>query len=165
MSEDSVICGGCFVDAWNHFARNDQDVSGRGGADVAKGDHEIIFINDVSGDFAIGDFLKQRLAHGATLQNRALHDNEIAVVGLLGGEALAEVFDDWVAQGLAAGTPALTAGDLFDATAQTMKAHYAGRGLEVVAEFVAQALEKEEFAAFADGSGEFGKVRDGEFGK
>ena len=63
MSEDGVIFSGGFVDAWNRFARDDEDVARRGGADVAKGEHLIIFVNDVSGDFAVGDFLEQRLAH------------------------------------------------------------------------------------------------------
>ena len=67
MSEDSVVFGGGFVDAWNGFARDDEDVTRGGGTNVAKSEHLIIFVNDVSGDFAIGDFLKERFAHGGRI--------------------------------------------------------------------------------------------------
>src|ERR1051325_1431493 len=163
MSKNRVVVRGGFVDAWNGFARDDEDVTRGGGTNIAKSEHLIIFVNDVSGDFAIGDFLKQRLAHGATLSNCVLHDNEIAVVGLFGREAFAEVLDDLVAQRLAAGAPALAARQLFDAAAQALEANHSRSGLKMRAEFGAEALEEKQFAAFASGGGEFGKVGDCEF--
>ena len=67
MSENGVVFGSGFVDAGNDFARDDEDVSGSGRADVAKGEDQIVLVNDVSGDFAIGDFLKERFAHGGRI--------------------------------------------------------------------------------------------------
>ena len=78
MSEHCVIFWSCFVDARNDFSRNDQDVRWRGGTDVAKGDDQIIFVNDVSGDFAIGDFLKQRLAHGEENSAVLTQENQLS---------------------------------------------------------------------------------------
>lgn len=72
VSENSLVFGGGFVDARNGFARDDKDVGGRGGADVAKRENLVVFVNDVSGDFAISDFLEQRLAH------KREHSEEVA---------------------------------------------------------------------------------------
>ena len=54
---------------------------------------------------------------------------------------------------------------MFDATAQALESNHARCGLEMGAKFGAEALEEKEFAAFASGGGEFGKVGNGKLVK
>ena len=65
-----MVFGGGLVETWNGFARDDQNVGWRGGADVAKGEDLVILVNDVSGNFTVSNLLKQRLAHGARIVSR-----------------------------------------------------------------------------------------------
>lgn len=65
MADQLFVLGRGFGDARYRFFGNDQNVLGRLRVDVAKGDHQIIFVNDVRGDFARGDLFKKRLAHVA----------------------------------------------------------------------------------------------------
>ena len=64
MAECLMI--GCrrFSDARDGFLGDDENVRGRFGCDVFERDHEIVFINDLSRNFARDDFFKQGLAHG-----------------------------------------------------------------------------------------------------
>ena len=65
VAEDLVIARSCLGDAGNGFLGNQQYVRGRLRFDVAKGDDEIVFVNNLRGDFARDDFLEQGLAHDA----------------------------------------------------------------------------------------------------
>ena len=66
----------------------------------------------------------------------------------LGGEAVAEEFDDLFLQVLAAGAPAARAGELHHAVPQAAEAEHLRRLLEAGAHLVAQAREKREFERF-----------------
>ena len=49
--------------AWDRFFRHEQNMRWRLWVDVAKSQHQIVFIDDVSRDFPRGDFFKQGSAH------------------------------------------------------------------------------------------------------
>src|SRR5688500_10657713 len=90
---------------------------------IAKREHKIIFVNDVSRNFPISNLLKQRLAHAASLDGNGLLDHDqIAVASVFGGETFAQILDDLIVHPLAKRAPSLTASELFDATAQPLKA-------------------------------------------
>lgn len=63
MSEDLVVGGLSFSDAWDGLFRDDQDMSGSLGFDVAEGDDFVVFVEDGGRDFAGNDLLKQCFAH------------------------------------------------------------------------------------------------------
>lgn len=65
VAENLVIFSRRFGDAGNGFLRNQQNVRRGLRVDVAKGDDEVVFINDLRRDFARDDFFKQGLAHGS----------------------------------------------------------------------------------------------------
>src|SRR5438128_12471895 len=44
---------------WNHFPRNDKDMSRRLRVDISKGQALIVFVNDVRGDLPVDDFEKK----------------------------------------------------------------------------------------------------------
>ena len=60
MAEQFVIVGRSFGDSRDVFLRNNQDMDGRFGVDVAEGEHKVVFVNDVGGDFAVDDLLEDR---------------------------------------------------------------------------------------------------------
>ena len=107
---------------------------GRLRLDVAKGNHLLILIQNGGGDFSRDDFFKQRLAHRPRqaapsrrkdqTKGKGLLDDQGAIPARrLQREALAKIIHDLILQGSAARTPAPGAGELFDAAAQSAKAH------------------------------------------
>ena len=95
----------------------------RRGPNISESKNEIILINDVPSNFAIRNLLKQRLAHGASLDAKGrLDHHHVAAISAFGGETFAQVIDDLVAEAFAGGAPALAPGELFYAGAQALEA-------------------------------------------
>lgn len=63
MTKHFVVFTGGFGDARNGLFGNDQYVCGGLRLNVAKGEHEVVFVNNLGRDFARADFLKKRSAH------------------------------------------------------------------------------------------------------
>lgn len=64
VTEESVVFAMGVGEAGNGFFGDDQNVSGGLGADVVEGEAEIIFVDDISGNFAADNFAKNSVAHG-----------------------------------------------------------------------------------------------------
>src|SRR5450432_645351 len=75
------------------------------------------------------------------------HDERAVFLLRLGGEAFAEVADNLVLHFFAARAPALRAGELLDAAAQSAKAQDARRLLQLHPQFTAQPRKEEKFKA------------------
>ena len=131
MAEHLVILRRRFGDARDGFLRNQQNVRRRLWVDVAKGDDEVVFINDLRRDFARDDFFKQGLVHtlssgrrigdrGAWLDRSFDHQAALEIVRV-NAETHAQVIHDLVLQILAARAPAAGPGQMFYAAAQTAK--------------------------------------------
>ena len=58
-----MVGGLSFGDARDGFLRDDQDMSGGLGFDVAEGDDFVVFVEDGGRDFSGNDLLKQCFAH------------------------------------------------------------------------------------------------------
>ena len=67
MAEQFLVVRRRLGDAWNRLLRNNQNVRRRCGIDVAKGQHKIIFKDNLRRDFARNDFFKKGFAHAETL--------------------------------------------------------------------------------------------------
>jgi hypothetical protein len=63
MAEDLMIFRLGLGNAWDGFLGNEQHMRWGLWLDIAKGNHEVIFVNYCSRDFARDDSFKQRLAH------------------------------------------------------------------------------------------------------
>ncbi|EEF60490.1 hypothetical protein Cflav_PD3460 [Pedosphaera parvula Ellin514] len=121
-------------DARNDFLRNDQRVSGGTGFNVPKGEHEIIFVNDVRRDLAGNNFFKQghripRCNPGVRIPNSAAvllyHKGATGAMRLL-AHASAEKFNNLIFHLLATDTPTLGANELFHAIAQSLETKHLG---------------------------------------
>ena len=66
MTQYPLIIGSRFCEARDRFFGNNEDVRGRLWFDVAKGQHEFVFVYDRCRNFPRRDLLKKGLAH--TLQ-------------------------------------------------------------------------------------------------
>ena len=64
MAEQRFVAGRGFADARDQFLRNDQQVHGGLRLDVVEDDAVFVLVLDLGGDFAIDDFLEDRLGHG-----------------------------------------------------------------------------------------------------
>jgi hypothetical protein len=64
MAKKLVVIGTGFGNAWDRFLGDNQHVGGCFGVNVPKGKHEVVFVNNLGGDFAGGNLLKEGLAHG-----------------------------------------------------------------------------------------------------
>src|SRR4051794_24137507 len=63
MSEHFVIFGRGLCDSRDWLFGDDQHMRGRLGFDIAKCQHEVVFINDCRRDFAGNNFFEKRFAH------------------------------------------------------------------------------------------------------
>jgi len=63
VAEQGFICGRGRADAGNGLLRDDQQVDGRLGSDVVEDDAAVVLVLDLGGDFAVDDFLEERLGH------------------------------------------------------------------------------------------------------
>ena len=54
-----MVFGGCVCQFWDVLFGNDQDVGGRLGCDVAEGEAEFVFVDDVDGDFFAENFAEK----------------------------------------------------------------------------------------------------------
>ena len=54
-----MICGGGIGKLWDVLFGDDEDVGGGLGRNVAEGETEIIFVDDVRGDFFAEDFAEE----------------------------------------------------------------------------------------------------------
>ena len=70
MAEGLMIFGAGFGEARTWFLGNDQNVRRRLRLDVAEGDDQVVFEDDVRRDFAGDDFFKQSFAHADGLRVR-----------------------------------------------------------------------------------------------
>lgn len=59
MPEQGIVVGVRHADAWQRFARHNQDVGGCLGGNVVKGDAELIFMDEGGGDFLVADFFEE----------------------------------------------------------------------------------------------------------
>jgi hypothetical protein len=64
VPHEGMIGGGDFRQAGNGLFGDQEDMGGGLGVDVPEGKAQIIFINNVSGDFPADDLGKQGVAHG-----------------------------------------------------------------------------------------------------
>jgi hypothetical protein len=162
MPQNLMILRRRFRNPRDRLLRNDQDVRWGLGFDVAKSNHQLVFVNDRRRNFAGDDLLKQGLTHAAANclvaektsngsrgerhiiwnpprcldgypglkawrgWSQSVHEQGTLKMGRLGAETFAKKLENFFLQGLAAVAPAAGAGQLFDAAAQTVKAHHAG---------------------------------------
>src|SRR6266850_4953450 len=63
MAQDFVVFGRRFGDSGDWLFGNDQGVNWRLRLNIAKSQHQVVFINNVRGNFAGDDFLEQGFAH------------------------------------------------------------------------------------------------------
>src|SRR5882757_5093598 len=78
---------------------------------------------------------------------RSFHHEGAVLLFRLGGQALAEIAHDLVLDQLAAAAPALCAGELLDAAAQSAETQQSRRLAELGAQFIAQSGKEEQFQA------------------
>lgn len=86
MAEHLVIFRLRFGNAWNDFSRNDQDMSGCPGLDVAERKNLVILINNFPWNFPGPDAFKQCLRHAVILPRSASAHNQcrsLASYGLI----------------------------------------------------------------------------------
>ena len=63
MADDAVVFDSGFGDAGNRFLRDDQRVDGRLRFDVAEGQHQVVFVNDVGWNLTLDNLLEDAFAH------------------------------------------------------------------------------------------------------
>lgn len=59
VAEEGVVLGGGVCEFRDVLFGDDQDVGGRLGGDVPEGEAEIVFVDDVGGDFFAEDFAEE----------------------------------------------------------------------------------------------------------
>ncbi len=59
VAEEIAVFRGSFADPGDEFLGDDEDVDGRLGRDIAEGEAEVVFEDDVGGDLAGDDFFEQ----------------------------------------------------------------------------------------------------------
>ena len=65
VAEESLIVVFGEGDAGDWLSGDEEEVGGGTGVDVAEAEAELVFVDDVGGDFAVGDFLEESFAgHG-----------------------------------------------------------------------------------------------------
>src|SRR5882757_5412917 len=58
MAEDGLVGGRGFLDAWDDFFRNDEQVDGRLRLDVVEDDAVLVLVFDLGGDFTVDNALE-----------------------------------------------------------------------------------------------------------
>jgi len=115
---------------------------------------EIVFKDNVAG-ISRAMISRTSFAHNnqkprnTRTHENSFHDQRATGLFRLGGEALAQVFDDLVLQIFAAGAPPLRAGQMLDAAAQSAKTHKLRRLTQLAAQGVAQAREEKQLPSVA----------------
>ncbi len=64
MAEEGLIFRGCFAHPPERLLGDDEDMRGGLGVDIANSEALLVFVFEISRDFAIGDFLEKRLFFG-----------------------------------------------------------------------------------------------------
>lgn len=156
VAQEIAVFGPSRVHTRDGFEGNDENVRGRLRVDIADGDAEVVFVNDLRGDFAFDDFGKKGVSHDTNssdakreAQSEKSLDNQqhAAVAGLKLAETGADEGENFVVEPLAGTAPELGADDGFDTGTEADEANEGRMFLLDLAYERTEAVEEGQFEA------------------
>src|SRR5690349_20468470 len=128
MSQHLMIIGLSLGDTRNWRFRNQEHVRGRLRSNIMEGDDEIVFVNNLRGNFPSDDSLKESLAHKyyGRLEANLLNNQTASSSSSLQTHGPPQELDNLFTHRITARPPSLSARQPFHATSQPMKANHFG---------------------------------------